>query len=136
MAKNVFFDGTDYLVDDSLLATVKDALKTHFSSTLAGSGAVINFGGVNYNIDSTKLGTARTDLVNHLGTISGSGRKVKVGSVEYGIDAGKMSAAKSELSRVLNDLELGNSEKSVMIVTEDGYIVTDKNENILTIKED
>lgn len=124
MAKNVFFDGIDYLVDDGPLAPAKEDFKTHFSSTLAGSGATINFGGINYNIDSAKLATTKTDFVTHLGTISGSGRKVKVSNVEYGIDTAKTADAVEEIHAVLRGLMSGGSSDPVVALIPEGAAYT------------
>lgn len=36
--KNIYFNGKDYSIDDSALVSAKDSLKTHLSTTMAGSG--------------------------------------------------------------------------------------------------
>lgn len=66
-----------------------------------GTGATIDFDGTSYNVDSTKLYSARNAFVSHLDTIAGNGSKVSVGGVEYGIDSTKLASAISEIEAVL-----------------------------------
>jgi hypothetical protein len=103
MAKvNILFNGTDYLIDEAALEQASTELKTHLSSAMNGSGATINFGGVSYNVDSTKLSNATNNFVSHLGTISGSGSKVIINGVEYSVDSAKVSDAISEMETVFS----------------------------------
>jgi hypothetical protein len=71
---------------------------------MSGSGAVINLGGIPYNVDSTKLTTATNDFVSHLGKIAGSGAKVKVNGVEYSVDSTKLASATADIHTVLGNL--------------------------------
>ena len=72
MAKiNVNFNNKTYSIDESALQNATDALKSHLSTVMNGSGASIKLGGVSYNIDSTKLSAATNSFVSHLGTIAG-----------------------------------------------------------------
>lgn len=102
MAKyNISFNNTNYSVDEAALSTATAELRTHLSTTMSGSGAVINLGGTAYNVDSAKLSTATNDFISHLGKISGSGHKVTVGGVEYGVDSTKLTSAISDIEAVL-----------------------------------
>ncbi len=102
MAKyNISFNNTNYSVDESSLSAATAELRTHLSTTMSGSGAVINLGGTAYNVDSAKLTTATNDFISHLGKISGSGHKVVVGGVEYGIDSTKLTSAISDIEAIL-----------------------------------
>lgn len=102
MAKtNIKFNNATYQVDESFLAPATAELRTHLSTVMNGTGATINFGGSAYDIDSTKLTTARNAFVSHLGTIAGNGHKVTVNGVEYGIDSTKVAGAISDLEAVL-----------------------------------
>lgn len=98
MAKiNINFNNADYSIDESVLANVTNDLKQHLSTTLSGSGATIQLGGVTYNIDSTKLSTAANNFITYLGTIAGSGKKVVINGIEYSVDANKVGSAVSGL---------------------------------------
>lgn len=98
MAKiNILFNDKEYQVDESALSTTSDALKSHLSTIMNGSGAIINLGGTAYNIDSTKLQTATNDFISHLRTIAGNGHKVVVGGIEYYVDSNNVKNAFSEL---------------------------------------
>lgn len=109
---NIIFNDINYSIDESSLDAAIAQLKSHLSTTMSGSGAAINLGGITYNVDGTKLSTATNDFIAHLGTISGSGSKVVIGGVEYSIDSAKVSSAVSELETVLGNLnnpsEIGN----------------------------
>lgn len=102
---NIIFNDVNYSIDESSLSAAIAELKEHLSTTMNGSGTVIELDGVSYNIDSTKLTTAKNDFVTHLGTISGSGSKVTVGGVEYSIDSTKVSEAISALETVFGNLD-------------------------------
>lgn len=108
MAKiNIYFYDKNYNVDDSAISSASDALKSHLSTVMNGSGATINFGGSAYGIDSTKLTAATNGFISHLGTIAGSGSSVVVNGVSYGIDSSKLSDAIAELHEVLGGLHSG-----------------------------
>lgn len=108
MAKtNIVFNDKNYSIDESSLSSASDALRSHLSAVMNGSGATISFGGTTYNIDSAKLSTAKNDFVSHLRTIAGDGSKVVVDSVEYSIDSVKLQNAISELQNLFGNL--GNS---------------------------
>lgn len=98
MAKiNINFHDNNYSIDEASLSTAVAELKSHLSTTMSGTGAIINFGGASYNIDSTKLSTVKNDFISHLTTISGIGHKVVIGGVEYYVDADKVKDALAEL---------------------------------------
>ena len=110
MAKiNISFDSKNYIIDDSFIASDVADLKSHLSTVMNGSGAVINFGGTSYNVDSTKLLNIKNDFVSHIGTISGNGYKVVVDGVEYSVDPNKVQNAISELCTNLDSLTLENT---------------------------
>lgn len=113
---NIIFNNKDYSVDGSFLSTHSADLKQHLSTVMNGTGAVINLGGVAYNVDATKLAAAKSAFVQHLGTISGNGYKVVIGGVEYGIDAGKVAGAVAEIEAVLGGAISGGGEGSEQIV--------------------
>ncbi len=103
MAKIIFND-KNYNIDESALTNAINELKSHLSAVMNGEGATINLGGVPYSVDSTKLSTATTDFIAHLGTIAGSGSKVNIGGVEYGVDPAKIAGAISGLNTLLGSL--------------------------------
>ena len=102
---NIFFNNKDYLIDESAFSSASNKLKSHLLNVMNGSGAVINFGGTSYNVDSTKLSKVRNDFVSHLGTISGNGSKVSVNGIEYNVDSSKIASVVSELETVFGSLE-------------------------------
>lgn len=102
---NIFFNNKDYLIDESAFSSASNQLKSHLLNVMNGSGAVINFGGTSYNVDSTKLSKVRNDFVSHLGTISGNGSKVSVNGIEYNVDSSKIASVVSELETVFGSLE-------------------------------
>lgn len=110
---NILFDGTDYPIDESVLAAATAELKSHLSTAMAGSGATIKLGETFYNIDSAKLSTARDSFISHLGTIAGNGKKVTIGETEYGLDSTKLSATVSDMNTAL--IRLKNAGVVVLI---------------------
>lgn len=110
MAKiNLNFNNADYQIDESALADATNALKSHLSTTMAGTGAKVSLGGVDYNIDSTKLSTATNNFITHLGTIAGSGAEVVVNGTKYSVDSTKLSGATSALSTAFDILSGGTT---------------------------
>lgn len=121
MAKtNIVFNNKNYQVEDSNFAPYSNALKSHFSSVMNGSGATINFGGTTYNIDSAKLEAATSEFVAHLRTIAGNGYKVVVGGVEYPFDAAKVQSAIAEIEAVLGGSISGGGSDSPSSSTLEG----------------
>lgn len=106
---NILFNNKDYLIDESAFSSASNALKSHLTNVMNGSGEVINFDGISYNVDSTKLSNARNNLTSHFGTIAGNGSKVSINGVQYNIDSTKLSETISELENVFGNL---NSEGS------------------------
>ena len=107
MAKiNISFDNVDYTIDEESFSAAAAELKSHLSSVMNGSGAVIGLDGISYNVDSVKLSNATTEFVAHLGTISGSGSKVVVGNVEYGISSAKIQDAINDLHSTFDELKV------------------------------
>lgn len=114
----VIFNNKNYSIDDSAFAPYSNALKSHFSSVMNGSGATINFDGVTYNIDSAKLEAARNAFVQHLNTVAGNGHKVIVNGVEYGIDASKVASAVAGFEAVLDGFSSGGGSENGLILDE------------------
>ena len=132
MAK-IILNNTEYSIDESTLAPSAADLKSHLSTVMNGSGATINFGGVNYSIDSTKLSAATNDFVSYLRTIAGTGAKVVVGGVEYSVDSTKISGAISDFEAALDNLSGGNS---VQLLSSDNLTLQDSNGFSLLARED
>lgn len=120
---NILFNNNNYAVDESSLASAMAELKSHFSTTMNGSGATIKLGGVSYNVDSTKLTNARNDFISHLGTISGNGSKVKVNGVEYSVDSSKLTNVISVLQNTFGELQSGSSDKLAAGLYQNGVMV-------------
>lgn len=94
MAKiNISFNGSDHEFDESEFAAYAEDIHRHLSTVMAGSGSTINFGGVEYNIDSEKLTNAKHDFVSHLQTIYGDGLGVVVDGNQHTIDITKVHDA-------------------------------------------
>lgn len=105
MAKiNIILNNKNYLIDEADLAPAINALKAHLSTAMAGTGATINLGGIEYNVDSAKLTTAKNNFVAHLSSIEGEGKKVIIGGVEYNISSDKINDALVDLETILGDL--------------------------------
>lgn len=122
MAKtNIFFNDKNYIIDDSSLSFASSSLKSHFSTVMNGTGAVINFDGITYNIDSEKLSNTRNNFVAHLDTISGDGHKVTVNGIEYSIDSTKISNAISDLKNTLIDLQPKSNKDTWEVKTWNTY---------------
>ena len=133
MAKqNIVFNDKIYFIDEASLASAIAELKSHLSTTMNGSGETINLGGIFYNVDSTKLATAKNDFVSHLDTISGNGSKVVIGGVEYGVDSSKVASAVSELETVFGNLDV----EVIVLMSSDNLILKDCNGTYITAKED
>ena len=72
MAKiNIVLNNKTYEIEESALTATTTALKQYFSSTMSGTGATISFGGVVYNIDSTKLSAVEDSVAAYLTTLTG-----------------------------------------------------------------
>ena len=127
MAK-IILNNKEFNIDDAVIASISEGLKNHLLTTMAGSGATITLDGVTYNVDSTKLATAKNDFVAHLETIAGEGAKVVIGGVEYGIDATKIGGAMSELGTAFGELENGVSGETFNITDENATLVSEDNE--------
>lgn len=123
MAKiNIIFNDTNYSIDESSFATATTELQNHLSSTMSGSGSVINLGGISYNIDSEKLASATKDFVSYLSTITGSGSKIVVGGIEYSLDSTKVEDAVSDLETVLGNLNNPDGEIDIIVVLDEAIL--------------
>lgn len=105
MAK-IILNNKEFNIDNAVIASVTNDLKQHLSTIMAGTGATIELGGVAYNIDSTKLTTAKDDFVTHLNAIAGSGSKVTIGGVEYSVDSNKVASAIADLDAMFGSLHV------------------------------
>ena len=112
---NISFNNKDYSIDPLVLAIVAQQLKQYLLNTISGTGAVVNFGGVSYNVDPVKLQNATNDFISGIENISGSGTKIVINGVEYSVDSNKLSAAVTEIHSVLGDLNSdGEDEEDVL----------------------
>ena len=118
---NINFNGSDYSIDESVLASASADLKFHLSSVMNGDGATIDFDGVTYNVDSTKLSNATNDFVAHIDTIAGNGAKITIGGVEYSVDSTKLSGATSGLEDTMSTLSGGDAAETHTITFDNGY---------------
>ena len=115
MAKiNIKFNDINYSIDESSFAAAASELQRHLSTTMSGSGSVVNFGGVSYNIDSEK--------VSHLATIAGSGSKVVVNGVEYSFNSDKVQNAVYDLEAVLSNLNNPDDVVDIVIVLDEAIL--------------
>ena len=137
---NIPFNDANYSIDESALSAATAELKSHLSTVMNGTGAVINLGGVTYNVDFTKLTTEKNDFISHLGKIAGNGPKVVIDGVAYNIDSSKVQTAVSELEVVLGNLHSDDDnygdENVITLVSFDNYILQDCNGVYLIPKED
>lgn len=123
MAKiNIIFNDKNYSIDESSFASASAALQNHLSTTMSGSGATINLGGISYNVDFVKLSNATNDFVSHLGTIAGSGHKVIIGGIEYPIDASKVKISISDLETVLGNLNNPDDVVDIVIILDEAIL--------------
>lgn len=110
MAKiNVKFNNKDYQIEESAFAAASEKVVTHLSGEMKGTGATVKFGGIAYDVDSTKLSLSAAVLAAYLETIVGSGVKIVIGGVEYGVDAAKVAGAVTEVETTLAGM--GGSEE-------------------------
>jgi hypothetical protein len=106
MAK-IILNNKEFNIDDAVIASINEGLKNHLLTTMSGTGATITLDGTTYNVDSTKLATAKNDFVAHLGTIAGEGVKIVIGGVEYSVDSAKMTGIIAGLEGAFSELENG-----------------------------
>lgn len=121
---NISFNNKKYSIDESTLSTATNALQQHLSTTMKGSGAIINFGKAVYNVDSAKLSAASNDFVSYLRTIAGNGYKVVIGGVEYSVDSAKVHGAISSLDTHYNSLVTPDSVEDLQNQYEFVYFST------------
>lgn len=132
MAKTkIIFDNTDYSIEQSSLDAIDDSLEAHLSTTMSGSGAVINMGNTAYDVDSVKLANAATEFITHLGLIAGEGSKVIVNGIEYAIDSSKVEGATANLHVVLSSLSSGESGGDDVATVAAGLYETGSNYTVL-----
>jgi hypothetical protein len=117
MAK-IILNNKEFNIDNAVIASMNEGLKNYLLTTMAGEGATITLDGTTYNVDSTKLATAKSVFVAHLGTIAGEGAKVVIGGVEYGIDPNKVSGAFTSLGSAFSDLSGSTEDDQIAILDE------------------
>lgn len=123
MAKlNITFNDINYSIDESSFAEAAAELKQHLSTTMSGSGSVVNFGGVSYNVDSAKLSSATNDFVAHLRKIAGNGYKVVVDGTEYSFDSTKVEDAISALKTVFGNLHNPDDVVDIVIILDEAIL--------------
>lgn len=106
----LLFNNSVYEIKESALNAASAALKSHLSTAMSGTGAIINLGGAAYGIDSTKLSAATNSFTSYLGKISGTGAKIVVNGQEYNIDSTKLASAITALETALGTLQSGGNE--------------------------
>lgn len=120
MAKiKIEFDGKIYSVNENTLASLASPLERALIQQLAGTGAVIRFGGSNYNVDAAKLASARNVLTNHIGNVAGTDSKVIVNDTEYGLSKTKLQGATDRMNKILSGMK-GFSEGLAYVLNDDG----------------
>jgi hypothetical protein len=107
---NIYFGGKNYSIDESLFDAATARLRTHLSTVMNGSGAVINLGGLAYDIDSIKLTNATNDFVTHIGTIAGSGCRIVINGIEYFVDSNRINDAIANIHGALGDMSSGDDD--------------------------
>lgn len=135
MAKiNIKFNDTDYQIEESTFDEGKAKVSAHLSGDLKGTGASISFDGTAYDVDSTKLTSAKTKFVSHLATIAGDDKTIIIAGVEYGIDSAKVAKVIADLEALLasdstyytQDNEFGG--QTMCISDEDATLTNEENE--------
>ena len=66
---NISIDGIDYEISTQHTAASKDAIRTHLSNQLAGSGKTVKFDNVYYDVDIDKYTDAFTQINTMLNSI-------------------------------------------------------------------
>lgn len=66
---NISIDGIDYEISTQHIAASKNALRTHLSNQMVGSGKVVKFDNVYYDIDIDKYNDAFTQLTTIFNSI-------------------------------------------------------------------
>ena len=67
---NIKFNDKSFELDEVALSDAKSSLKEHLLSTMSGSGATIEFDGVEYSVDATKLSIAEDGFASYLDTLT------------------------------------------------------------------
>lgn len=127
----IIFNNTSYEIPEAALNAASENIKMHILNAMQGSGAVINFDNLSYNIDSAKLSVATNALVSHLGTIFGNGYKVVINGAEHNVSSDELSDAISELEDTLNKLASGDTSSAGLYETGTNYTVQLKTWNEL-----
>ena len=121
MAKiNIVFNDIKYSIEESSFAESAAELQHHLSTTISGSGSVITFGGISYNVDSEKLSNSTADFVSHLGKIAGSGSKVIMNGAEYFIDSAKVQDVVRAFESVLSGFN--DPEVDIVVVLDEAIL--------------
>lgn len=134
---NISFNNKNYSIDETSLSAPTSALKSHLSTVMNGTGAVVVFDGASYNVDFEKIEVATSEFVTHLRTIAGNGYNVVVDGIEYNIDPTKVQDAIVELEAVLNNLNAPTTNgDGVKLLSLDNLILKDLNGLFLLAEED
>jgi hypothetical protein len=123
MAKiNIKFNNLNFSIDESSFAAAQAELQQHLLTTMSGSGATINLGGISYSVSSTKLTSAKNDFIAHLGDIAGDGSKIVVDGVEYPVDSAKIQSAMADLGAALENLQNPDDVVDIIIVLDEAIL--------------
>ena len=119
MAKiNIVFDNIKYSIDDAAFATAKAEIQQHLSTAMSGYGSIINFGGISYSIDSSKLSDVVNTIVSHFETATGIGTKIIIGGIEYSADTAKINDGVSSLKVSLDNLGDAEVVNAIIVLDE------------------
>lgn len=129
----VILNNKTYTIDDNVLDAMRRKLKEHLSTSMSGSGAVVQFDGVDYNVDSVKLQTATSSLRDHLTHMAGSGASIQLAGQTYYVDSELLSSAVEVLDTALNEMA---PDSNITLVSLDNYILTDSEGLVLIPEED
>ena len=91
-------------LDEFALSAAITQIKNYLTEKIVGTGAVIELDEVVYNVDPTKLETARGNLIEYLGTISGNEGNIVINNKKYAIDKSLLAEAISSLEATLSGL--------------------------------
>lgn len=132
----IYFNNKSFEIPEAALNVASGTLRQHFSTVINGTGATINFSGISYNVDSTKLTAVKNEFISHLSTVAGSGKKVVMDGREYGVDSTKLADTISDIEAVLAGTEEERPDDNTsgeIINYKSETVVLDENSTSLTI---
>lgn len=118
---NISFDNKNYNINTKYISSATDALRSHLSTVMNGTGTTVYFDDVSYNIDSSKLADAKNDFISHIETVAGSGSSIIVDGVRHFVDSAKMSGAIADLETILGSLQSGDESSEGIEKNEYGF---------------